>query len=357
MRRREDGVSLGTLLRTCLAAAAILFTGYELAAPAPAQAAENFYAGKTVIFLVGGSAGGGYDTTARLIARFLANHIPGSPTIAVEDMPGAGGLVAANNLYNNAPRDGTEIGLLENGAPLAPLFGMKEARYDPTKFNWLGTPSVETALVLVWHTVPVNSVNDLRTRVTTMGGSGLTSTQAFYARLLNATLGTKMKVVNGYQGLADSFLAMQRGEIDGTPTVFYSSLVSTRPNWLPDHLAKAIVQYGGAKIPALANAPFAPDLVHNPDDKLLMQAAFAPLALGRPMMMPPGVPADRVSIMRKAIDATLRDPAFLAEAEKLGPIANAPRTGAQLEQVVDQAYAAPSRVVARLRRLENPTSE
>jgi tripartite-type tricarboxylate transporter receptor subunit TctC len=320
--------------------------------PIAAASLEEFYKAKTVSLIVGGSEGGGYDTLARAIGRHIGRHIPGNPTVVVRNMPGAGGLIATNYLFNTAEQDGTAIGLVENSTPLAPLLGTKEARYDAVKFNWLGTPSVETGLVLLWHAVPVNSVDDLKTRVTTMGASGTHSTQAFYTRLLNATLGTRMKVVNGYKGLNDTYLAMERGEIDGSPSVFYSALTSTRPRWLPDHLAKVIVQYGPERLKDLADVPFAPDLVANADDKLLLQAAFAPLALGRPLVMPPNVPSDRVLAMRQALAETLADPEFTADADKIGLLVNAPRTGQQLQDVIDSAYATPPRVIDRLRALD-----
>jgi hypothetical protein len=233
------------------------------------------------------------------------------------------------------------------------LFGVKEARYDATKFNWLGTPSVETAVTLLWHTVPVNSLVDLKSRTTTMGASGTNSTQAFYTRLIDAVLGTKMQAINGYKGLNDTFLAMQRGEIDGSPSVFYSAISSTRPHWLPDHLAKAILQYGPQPVKELSGVPFVPDLVTAPADKLLLQAAFAPLALGRPLVMPPGVPADLVATIRQALAATFTDPAFVADAKKIGLVVNAPRSGRELERVINQAYATPPRVVGRLRALNS----
>jgi tripartite-type tricarboxylate transporter receptor subunit TctC len=320
-------------------------------APVGAARADDFYTGKTVSFIVGGSAGGGYDTLGRAISRHIGRHIPGDPAVVVQNMPGAGGLVSMDYLFHTAARDGTVIALVENGPPLAPLFGVKEARYEPTEFNWLGTPSVETAVVLVWHSVPVNTLEDLKSRVTTMGASGTNSTQAFYTRLLDAVLGTKMKAINGYKGLNDTFLAMERGEIDGTPSVFYSAISSTRPNWIPEHLAKAILQYGPRRLKELPDTPFVPDLITAPDDRLLLQAAFAPLALGRPLVMPPGVPTDRVATMRKALADTLADPAFLSDARKIGLVVNAPQSGEQLQNVIDQAYATPSRVVDRLRTL------
>jgi tripartite-type tricarboxylate transporter receptor subunit TctC len=336
-------------LRSLVLGAALL--AVASAVNAEAAPVDDFYKGKTVTLIVGGSAGGGYDTLARAIARYIGVHIPGNPSVVVEDMPGAGGLLAMDYLFHTAARDGTVIALVENGPPLAPLFGVAQARYDATKFNWLGTPSVETAVTLVWHSVPVNSLADLKAHATTMGASGTNSTQAFYTRLLDATLGTKMKAINGYKGLNDTFLAMERGEIDGSPSVFYSAITSTRPRWLPDHLAKAILQYGPQPVKELAGVPFVPDLITAPDDKLLMRAAFAPLALGRPLVMPPGVPADRVAAMRQALADTFADSGFVTDAKKIGLVVNAPQTGQQLQDVIDHAYATPPRVVDRLRAL------
>ena len=323
-------------------------------APASAQSVADFYRGKTVTIVVSTSSGGGYDALARVLARHMGRLIPGNPTVVVRNMPGAGGITAVNWLYNTAEKDGTAIGLVQNGTPLEPLFGTKAARYDATKFNWLGTPSYEVSMVLLWNTVPVNTLDDLRTRETTMGASGANSTPAFYTRLLNATLGTRMKLINGYPGQNDAFLAMERGELDGYPSVFYSALTSTRPNWLKDKQAKAIVQYGPERLTEMPDVPFATDLLTSEDDKLLMQAASAPQALGRPLLLPPDVPADRVAAMRKALAETFVDPQFKADAEKIGLIVNAPQTGQQLQEVIARAYASPARVVERIQKLTNP---
>jgi tripartite-type tricarboxylate transporter receptor subunit TctC len=323
-------------------------------APIHAQSVADFYKGKTITVVVSTSTGGGYDAMARAITRHIGKHVPGNPNVVVRNMPGAGGITAVNWLFNAAEKDGTVLGLVQNGTPLEPLFGTKEARYDAPKFNWLGTPSIEVSMVLLWHTVPVNTVEELKTKETNMGASGANSTPAFYTRLLNATLGTKMKLINGYPGQNDAFLAMERGELDGYPSVFYSALTSTRPNWLRDKQAKAIVQYGPERLKELPDVPFAPDLLTNEDDKLLMNAAFAPQALGRPLLMPPNVPADRVAAMRKALADTFTDKEFQADAEKIGLIVNAPKTGEQLQDVIAKAYATPSRVVERLQKLNNP---
>ncbi len=332
-----------------------LLMAASLAVPsARADGLADFYKGKTVSLVVGSSTGGGYDTMTRAVGRFIGKHIPGAPTVVVRNMPGAGGITALNYIYNTAERDGTVLALVQNNTPLEPLFGTKQARYDATKLNWLGTPSFEVAMVLLWHTVPVNSVEDLKSRETQMGASGANSTPAFYTRLLNATLGTRMKLVNGYPGQNEALLAMERGELDGYPSVFESALTSTRPNWLADKLAKAIVQYGPERLTDLADVPFAPDLIAKEDDKLLMEAGFAPLALGRPLVMPPDVPPDRVAAMRKALAETFADPEFLAEGARMGLGLNAPRTGAQLTDVIARAYRSPPRIVERLQKLNNP---
>ena len=322
--------------------------------PARADGLADFYKGKTVALVVGSSTGGGYDTMTRAIARFIGKHIPGNPTVVVRNMPGAGGITALNYIYNTAEHDGTVLALVQNNTPLEPLFGTKQARYDATRLNWLGTPSFEVAMVLLWHTVPVNSLAELKSRETQMGASGANSTPAFYARLLNATLGTRMKLVNGYPGQNDALLAMERGELDGYPSVFQSALTSTRPTWLPQKLAKVVVQYGPERLAELGNVPFAPDLLTNEDDKLLMQAGFAPLALGRPLVMPPDAPPERVAAMRKALADTFADPEFLAEGERMGLGLNAPRTGAQLQDVIARAYQSPPRIIERLQKQNNP---
>jgi tripartite-type tricarboxylate transporter receptor subunit TctC len=322
--------------------------------PAKADAVADFYKGKAVTVVVSSSAAGGYDTIARAVARHMGKHMPGNPAFIVRNMPGAGGMTATNFLYNNADKDGSVIGLVQNNTPFEPLFGTKEARYDPVKFNWLGSPSSETAMVLLWHTVPVNSIAELKVREVAVGVSGANSTPAFFVRLLNATLGTRMKPINGYPGQNDVLLAMERRELDGHPSAFFSSVRSTRPNWLGDKTAKAIVQYGPEKLAELPDVPFAPDLVGNDEDRLLMQAAFAPLVLGRPFLMPPGLPAERVAALRQAFAATMTDPEFLAEGEKVGLALNAPRSGEQIQSVMERTYQSPPRVINRLRQLNTP---
>lgn len=322
-------------------------------AAAPASAAEPvpFYRGKTIQIIVSSPVGGGYDAMSRVIARHLPAHILGRPNVIVINMPGAGGIAATNHLYSRAAKDGTVIGGVQNNTPFEPLMGTTQAVYDATKFNWLGSPSIETGIVAVWHTVPVTTIDDLKKHEVLMGSSGANSTPSFYARLINATMGTKMKLIVGYPGQTEALNATERGELDGYPSIFYSSIMTTKPDWVRDKKLKFLLQYGPHKEPALQNVPFAMDLVTNPADRVLLQTGFAALSLGRPYLMPPGVPPERVALMRKALAETFADPRFIAEATRMGLAPNQARTGEQLQQILEQTYRTPPAVIDRLRKL------
>lgn len=335
-------------LRAPLAA---LAAGLIVAGPALADEVSDFYSGKTITLIVSSSAGGGYDTLARTIARHLGDHIPGTPSVIVQNMPGAGGIVATNYLYNVAAKDGTVIGGVQNNTPFEPLYGTKEAQYDPAKFSWLGSPSVETAMVAVWKTAPAQSFEDAKTMPVTVGATGANSTPSFYARILNAALGTKLDIINGFKGQNEVFLAMERGEVQGTPSLFYSSLMATRPDWLKDGTLRVLVQYGPEKAEGLGDAPFANDLVTDPEALDLMKVAFAPLAFGRPYLVPPEVPADRVAALQKAFAEMLADPTFISDAQGVGLDVGTPRTGEQLAATLEEAYTAAPETVQKLREI------
>jgi tripartite-type tricarboxylate transporter receptor subunit TctC len=329
----------------------LLATG---ATPATADDLADFYKTKTVSLIVSSSPGGGYDTLARTVAKHMSKHIPGNPGVIVKNMAGAGGIVATNFLYKVAEKDGATFGLVQNNTPFEPLLGTKEAIYDPTKFNWLGSPSVETGILVVWNAVPVNSLDDLTKQQITVGTAGVKSTPAFYARLLNEVFGTKLKTIDGYPGQTEAFLAMERGEIDGYSSVFYSTLQATKPDWLPQKKIKALIQYGPEKRSELTGVPFASEIVQGADNKTLLEAAFAPLALGRPFVMPPDVPVERVAAIRKALSDTFADPEFMADSERQGLGANAPRNGEQIQAVIQKTYTAPPQVLDRLQKVNAP---
>ena len=320
---------------------------------AQAETVEDFYKGKTITLIVSTTAGSSYDLMGRTIAKHIGRYIPGGPNVIVRNMPGAGGITAANSLFRTAPKDGTTIAGLQGSVPFEPLLGTKEADFDAARLNWLGSPSTETCVFTIWGQAAVKTVEQAKGQEVTVGSSGVNANPSFSARLLNQVLGTKLRLIYGYPGQPDVFLAMEKGEVDAHPCVFWSALVSTRPAWLAEKKVNLLLQYGPAKEADLPNVPFLADLVTKPEDKLLLDAAFAPLALGRPYVMPPDVPEDRVAALRKAMDEVFRDAGFLAEAKQVNLAVNLPRTGAEIQELVRRTYAMPPSIIERLRNLSN----
>lgn len=321
------------------------------AAPASAQGIAEFYKGKTVTLVISSGPGGGYDTLSRTVARYIGRHIPGQPNIVAMNMPGAGGIVTTNFMYNIAPKDGTHIAGVQNNAPLEPLFGTKEAKYDAEKFNWLGTPSVEIGLLAIWHEAGMRTLQDAMKRELKVGASGINSSPSFYARLLSELIGLKVQIIAGYKSQADAFLAMERGEIDFYGTTYWSALTSAKPAWIKEKKLDIVLQYGPQKAKELAHVPLLDDLVTKPEDRILMKAAEAQLALGRPFLIPPGVSADRVAALRKAFMDMLKDPEFLEEAQKRGLEVDTPRSGEVLQKELEDVYKTPPAIVERLRKI------
>lgn len=318
---------------------------------AQAEGLVDVYSGKTISMVISSSAGGGYDTLARALSRYLPKHIAPQVTITIRNMPGAGGIVATKYLYNVAPKAGMTIGGVQNNTPFEPLLGTKEADYDARHFNWLGSPSYEMGLLATMQASDVRNLHDARSKIVTVASSGANSTPSFYARLLNDILATKLKIVVGYPRQTESFLTMERGEVDGYPSIFWNSLTSTRPEWIRDKKINLIVQYGPQKEPALPDVPSVMDQLTQEDNKLLLRAAIAPLALGRPFLLPPNVPADRVAFMQKAVIDTIKDAEFQAEAETLKLGLNEARSPADMKKIVDDAYATPPAIFERLRKI------
>lgn len=333
------------------AVSAVALALVTMGGAASADPVADFYKGKSISFIISSGAGGGYDALSRTIGRHIGKHIPGNPNIVPRNMPGAGGIVATKHLFSLAARDGTVMGGVQNNAPLEPLFGTKEADYDSTKLNWIGTPSLETGLLIVWHTSKFKTIDDVRKSEMTAGASGVNSAPAFYSRLLNELLGTKIKVIAGYPGQNDAYLAIERGELDTYGTTFWSSLTSTKQDWIKNKQIRILVQYGPIKEPELHDVPYGPDLVKNEEDRLLFEAAYGPLTLGRPFLMPPEIPAARLAAVRKAFMDTIKDTDFRNEADKLGLQIDNPRSGEQLQADVERLYRTPAHIVERLRRI------
>lgn len=315
-------------------------------AAAPATA-EDFYKGKQINFIVSSDAGGSYDVFARMLARYLPQYIPGEPGIVTQNMAGAGGLRATNWLYSAAPKDGLTIGMINNTLAFDPLYGNKQAQFDATKFNWLGTPSQETGLLVLWHTVPVNTLADAQKREIILSASGSGSTPAFFARVLSSLFDLKVKIIPGYKSQTESFLAMERGENDGNASPFWSSLTNNYPTWIPEKKIKVLVYYGNVRVPEIPG-PYVMDLITDPEKKQIMEIAQAGLAMGRPVVAPPGIELAKVKILGDAFAAVFKDRAYLAECAKVKLDCSAPSSGAEMLDFVKKIYASSPRAVEKI---------
>jgi tripartite-type tricarboxylate transporter receptor subunit TctC len=319
-----------------------------------AQTIEEFYRSKSITMLIGGGAGGGYDTYARLFARHLSRHIPGNPNIIAKNMPAAAGLAAASALYTTAEKDGSTIGAFTNGAAMDPLFGNPGARYDAQKFNWLGSIGKLQNVCATWHSSPVTSIEGARAREVIVAAAGATSNTAIVPRTLNALLGTRFKVIAGYDTGAGLTLSVERGEAEGICGLSWSTIKASRPHWIRERLLTVIVQMGLTKLPELPDVPSALDLVRDPEKRQVLELILIRQEAGRPFAAPPGVPADRLAALRRAFAATLNDPDFRAEADK-AQLEIEPLTGAEIEKLLATAYGAPKSIVQQAAVLVEPS--
>src|SRR6204780_602431 len=336
------------------AAAALLVTAiWGLAAPARAQTVEEFYKSHPITMLVGSGAGGGYDVYARAFTRYWTNHIPGHPNIIPKNMPAAAGLAAASTLYNGAERDGSVVGAFTNGAAMDPLFGNPGAHYDALQFNWLGSIGKLENVCFTWHLSPVKTVADARSRDVIVAAAGATSNSAIVPKMLNALIGTRFKVVSGYDTSSGLTMALERGEAEGICGLSWSTIKASRPHWIKDNLLNVVVQMGLAKLHDLPDVPNALDLIDDPQNKQVMELILIRQEAGRPFAAPPDTPADRVAALRQAFTDTLADPDFIAEAAKT-QLEIEPMTGDEIAKMLAKAYAAPKGVVERAAELVYP---
>ena len=318
---------------------------------ATADSVSDFYRGKTVTVLIGNTAGGTYDLYARTIARHLSAHIPGAPTVIAQNMPGAASLVAAGHVYNIAPQDGTVLAGLASTLPFQPLIDPVAAqKLDPVKVNWLPSPSAYGVIMLVRGDFPARTVADMKERETAMATISPGMLPAVLAATANATLGTKIKSINGHPDLASSLLALDRGEIDGYPTVPYDAIKRVYAKKFEEGKYRAMIQFGGEKSPDFPDAPLITDLVSNPEDRMLWELVMGSLKAGYSFMMGPNVPKERALAMRKAFMDVFADPKFLADAAK-ATLNIAPVSGEKMEAMVKEAYSMPEPVIARLRAI------
>jgi tripartite-type tricarboxylate transporter receptor subunit TctC len=318
-----------------------------------AQSPAEFYRGKQLTLITSASVGGGYDQYARLLAKHMPRFIPGNPNIVVQNMPGADGIRAANYLYNVAPKDGTVIGGLSrnNGVILFYEPDNASVQFDPRQFHWLGSPQQEIGLFVLRTEKGAQSIDDTKRIEVSVSSPARSSPASIYPRMLNALIGTKIKPVEGYGGSQEALLALERKEVDGHVSGGSSAAFRARiAPMLKTGAAKVILQMGMTRDPEYPDVPTAIDIMPTDDGKQLFEVAFAEQVMGRPFVLPPGVPAERVKLLREAFDAAVKDPELLADA-KAQKMEIDPVSGAAINALLDRVYAAPPQIAARLREM------
>jgi len=327
-----------------------LAAALALCAPAQAQQSiESVYKGKTIDFYIGFSAGGGYDFYARLLARFMGEHLPGKPNIVAKNMAGGGSRTAASFMYSVAPKDGLAIATVDQATPVQQAVGDPTIKFDTAKFNFIGNPVVDNNVLVTWHTSGVRTIEDATKKEYPIGATGFnTSTQ--YPQALNIIAGTKFKIILGYPGANEINLAMENGEVAGRGSNSWASYKATRPDWIRDGKINVLVQIGLQKAKDLPDVPLLMDLAKNDEDRAALKLLSAPPDIGRPVFAPPGLPPERVKALRDAFDATMKDQAFLDAAKREG-LEIDPVSGEQLQRIVNEILSAPQAVRDRLAAL------
>ena len=339
-------------MKPILTALLMLLTGFGGAARAEADAISDFYGSHTVRLIVATPAGGPYDNHARLLARHLGDHIPGHPTIVVENLAGATGMLAANYVYNIAPQDGSVLANLHNMLPLIKALGQNDAKVDPAHFNWIGNMTREVGDVIVTTKSPVMTIADAKHTVAVIGAPSPMALGAIYPRVMNYVLGTKFRVVMGYDGAAGVEHAMEQGEVDGDAGDTWFAGQGNTYEWYKEGKIRVLVQIG-TRTPDLPNVPLLVDLAGNSDDREMLELFSAPYTIGKPTAVGPKVPADRVAALRAAYVATMQDPAFLADAKKLG-VEIAPVSGEELASLMAKLMNVPPALLDRAKQAIAP---
>jgi tripartite-type tricarboxylate transporter receptor subunit TctC len=332
-----------------LAWTALLATAFGSAQAAPLSDTIDH----PIVIYVGGTAGGGIDLYARLVADHIGRHIPGNPTVTVQDMPGGGGIKAAIDLAQLAPRDGTAMASFSSGPLLEPLTGARDPGYRMSEFTWIGAVTKDVSLCVSWGQSPFKTIEDVEQRQMIVASTGAGSESDLWPRVVNDVIGTKFKLVVGYPGTQETLIAMENGEVNGRCGWSWSSLKAAKPDWLRDKKINLLVQIGLQKSPELANVPFIYDLLRKQDDRQLLDLLVGPSGMFRAFVAPPGLPGDKAALLRRAFDATMKDPEFLAEAAKMRADIY-PTSGEDVQDLVARIYATPQPVIDRAKILLNP---
>jgi tripartite-type tricarboxylate transporter receptor subunit TctC len=342
-RQSAAGLAQSTLRRVC--GAVLSFAFFALSA-AHADPITDFYRNKTLTLVVGSAPGGGYDLNARVLSRFFSRHLPGHPTVVVENMPGASSLVAANYVYNAAPRDGTVIATVQRPIPFERLFSDQGARFDVAKINWLGSTTSEPGVVVAWASAPQKTAQDLLREPMIVGGVGPDTDSELFAHALNHLIGAKFNVVSGYPGQSATLLAMERGEIQGLANLSWSDVAAVRPDWISQHKIRVLLQLSLVAAPDLPDVPLALTFATDPGRKQILQTILEMKEIGRPYFAPPGVPADRLEALRAAFIATMNDPDYRqAVAVTKGTVD--PVSGGDMQAMIGKLADEPTSFVAQ----------
>jgi len=323
-------------LLPCLAALALA----AIPAVSYADAVADFYKDKNIRLIISGESGGTYDSDGRLLAKHITKHIPGNPRIIAENMLGASGRVAANYLYNAAPKDGTVIAILQQSVALGQALGESGIQYDAARFNWLGSPVRPDETLVVWHTTGVKTIEDAKKKEVIIGATSPTGMNYLYPKLANELLGTKFKIVTGYPGGTPIMLALERGEVEGRGSNPWSDWKTRKPDWVRDKKIVPLMQMSLFKHPDLPDVPLMVDLAPNETARAVFELVTITGELGRPFLTAPDVPADRVKALRDAFDATMKDPEFLADAARTQKEIH-PIRWEEMEQLVRRVLNAP----------------
>ena len=331
--------------------AALVLTCAPLAASA--DAIEDFYKGRTVTWVLSAGEGGGYSSYARVFGQALERAIPGNPKVVIQNMPGAGGIRASMHLYQIAPKDGSVIGLVHSSVPFAPLYGIKGANFDPRKFHWIGSMAVETAMCVSWRASGVTEAKDLfEERKYIVGGTGAGSQMETLPALLNKLIGTKIRIVSGYKGGNDVYLAMERGEVTGRCGGLFSSISSTRPEWFNKNLVAVPIMISLQRSSRFPDVPTAIEFVKDEKTKKVLELALAPQRMDRPLLAPPGVPDDKVAALRAAFHKAMKDEAFVSEAARQ-KLEIEEVNGNEVARIIDEAYASAPEIVQAAKEAMN----
>jgi len=308
------------------------------------------FASKTVSILVGG-VGGGYDLYSRFLAPYYGKHLPGSPQVVVKNMPGAGTLQVANFIYSAAQKDGLTIGAIDGSNAVGHLLKSQGVQFDPRNFAWIGNMNAEVAVIIGWHASRTKKFDDVFNQEMIMGSAGPTSGSTVFANVLNNLIGTKFKLVTGYPGTNEMLLAMERGEIEGIPSVNLSSLVGARPQWMKDNSVHILLQIGSARHPTLPNVPLVHDYAKNEEQKQIMKLIFMAPELGRPFVAPPGLASVLVNAHRDAFSKAMNDPDLLLEASRRNIELFNPSRGGAINKRIEELYTIPPEIVEKASRV------